>query len=376
MLHSSKPTPQLQNLTCGRLAPSPTGVLHVGNARSLLLAWLSARSAHGRILLRIEDLLPDADVHLPGLLRDLAWLGVDWDPPQANDSWQAAPPVHVDGRAVIGLLRQSTRTPLYADLLARLHARGEAYPCLCTRKDIDGAARAPHAEDRGTPYPGTCRGRYASEAEALAVELQRAEREGRPPLGVAWRLRVPDAPVHFDDRLLGLQAVDLPADSGDVVVRRKDGGFAYMFAVVVDDLAMGVTEVVRGDDLLGATGQQLAVYAALSRIQARPGDPLADLLERARVQPPPHHAHVPLVLGDDGRRLAKRNRSLHLHDLRQAGVEPGQLRRWLAVSCGLPETDDLGEMVAAFAWDRLPRRPVRFGEIERQDLLVGLQKPL
>ncbi len=319
----------------GRLAPSPTGLLHVGNARSLLLAWLAARHAGGKIYLRIEDLLPDGDQHLPALLADLRWLGLDWDAWQDHD-----------------FVRQSARSPLYDALLTALQARGEVYPCVCTRKDIDLAARAPHAEDKAAAYPGTCRDRFASEADALAFERARAQAEQRPPLGVALRLRVPTAPVRFSDVLHGPQVISLPEDSGDIVVRRKDGGVAYMFAVVVDDWAMGVTQVVRGDDLLEVTGQQLAVYAALQRLDSPLLPPFAGL---------PHYAHVPLVLGDDGRRLAKRNQSLHIGALRRQGIAAWQLRQWLAQSIGL-ETDR--DWVAQFSWQRLPRAPVQFTAFE------------
>ncbi len=353
----------------GRLAPSPTGLLHVGNARSLLLAWLSARACGGRLLLRIEDLLPDGDLHLDGLLRDLAWLGLDWDGPRPGDLWTPSAPRTVDGRAFGDFLCQSDRSAAYTAILARLRACGLVYPCICTRKDIDTAARAPHAEDRGTPYPGTCRGRFASEDEAVAEDRRRAACEGRPPLGVAWRLRVPEAPVTFEDALCGRIASHLPSESGDIVVRRKDGGFAYMFAVVVDDLAMGVTEVVRGDDLLSATAQQLAVYDALAQAAETTGD-LKAFWRRAAHWQPPRHVHVPLVLGDDGRRLAKRNQSLHLSHLREAGVPAQRLRRWLSQSIGLPKLHDLAEMKDAFRLHLLPTQPVRFGATELADLTL------
>ena len=352
-----------------RLAPSPTGVLHVGNARSLLLAWLSARAAGGRVLLRIEDLLPDGEPHIDGLLRDLTWLGLDWDEGGGQgDLWLPSPPRDVDGRRIGGFLRQADRATAYQAVLERLVARGLVYPCICTRKDIEGAARAPHAEDRGAPYPGTCRGRFSNEDEALAEEMRRSASEGRAPLGVAWRLRVPETPFACEDGLCGHIEVRLPDDSGDIVVRRKDGGFAYMFAVVVDDLAMGVTEVVRGDDLLTATLQQLALYAALREVAQPPTDAF---WQRAATWTPPRHLHVPLVLGDDGRRLAKRNRSLHLHALSESGLPAGRLRSWLAQSIGLPMTPNLSEMISLFSWNDLPRQPVMFGH----DALAALALP-
>jgi glutamyl-tRNA synthetase len=326
----------------GRLAPSPTGLLHVGNARSLLLAWLAARHANGRIHLRIEDLLPDGDAHLPALLADLRWLGLEWDPWQGHD-----------------FLKQSQRGSMYDALLADLLARGDVYPCVCTRKDIDLAARAPHAEDKAAAYPGTCRGRFASETEALAFERERAHLENRPPLGVALRLKVPDAPVAFVDRLHGAQTLVLPEDSGDIVVRRKDGGVAYMFAVVVDDWAMGVTQVVRGDDLLEVTAQQIAVYRALQRLDSALLPAFLAL---------PAYAHVPLVLGDDGRRLAKRNQSLQIGHLRGLHEAPDRLLAWLATSIGLEPTRDLAVMARHFDWQRLPHEPVRFGAVELANL--------
>ena len=319
----------------GRLAPSPTGQLHIGNARSLALAWLSARSRGGRIWLRVEDLTPDTASHTADLLADLAWLGLDWD------AW--------DG-ARSGWMRQSERAAVHADLLERLVGAGRAYPCVCTRKDIEAAGRAPHVEDRGAAYPGTCRDRFASAADAARFEAERAHSEGRAPLGVALRLRVPEAPVVFTDDLRGPVAVHLPTDSGDFVVRRKDGGSAYMFAVVADDIAMGVTEVVRGDDLLEVTAQQVAVYAALAGVS-----------EAAAAARLPRHLHVPLVLGSDGRRLAKRNRSLHLGALREAGVTAAAVRAWLARSVGLPDGGDWRGLAAQFRWDAVPREAIVFG---------------
>jgi glutamyl-tRNA synthetase len=366
---------EAQVTATGRLAPSPTGVLHIGNARTLVLAWLQMRALSGRLLLRIEDLLPEAPEHLPGLLDDLHWLGLDWDHgPLPGDLWQ--PQTALDGlqRPVAGLCLQSSRHGLYNAVLAALTAAGQVYPCICTRKDIEQAARAPHLEDKGLAYPGTCRGRFASVADAQAADEQRQRALGKPPLGVALRLQVPNEPVHFVDALRGPVTVDLPTDSGDIVVRRKDGGHAYMLAVVVDDLAQGVTHVLRGDDLLEVTGQQLAVYGALQVLagqvlaQPHPNDGLQPLWQRARSWQPPQHWHVPLVVGDDGRRLAKRNQSLHLRQLRSSGVQPAAVRRWIAQSCGLGPLDDLQAMAAALDLGRLPLHPVRFGELERQEL--------
>lgn len=351
-------------MVVGRLAPSPTGLLHMGNARSLLLAWLSARAAGGRVLLRVEDLLPGEE-HVDSVIADLEWLGLDWD----------EAPALAGGFAPGGrprAIRQSERTGVYREVLGGLALAERVYPCICTRRDIEAAASAPHAEDQGIPYPGSCRDAFPSELHAVAAEEARAAEVGRPPLGVAWRLRTGHEPVLFEDGLHGPRAVSLVHHSGDIVVRRKDGGFAYMLAAVVDDLAMGVTEVVRGDDLLDCTAQQLAVYEALrvgARFAGGGGGEVAALWERALGWTPPAWVHVPLVLGDDGRRLAKRNRSLHLSALRDAGVSSERVRRWLAGSLGYPETPRLDELVAAFDWRRVPREPAVFGAAALEALL-------
>lgn len=349
----------------GRLAPSPTGLLHAGNARSLLLAWLGARAYGGRILLRVEDLLPGMDAQIAPMLADLTWLGLDWDGPRPGDLWQADQLADL-ADLPSGFAVQSRRHGLYREVLAALERAGLVYPCVCTRKDIESATRAPHAEDRGVAYPGTCRGRFASLAEAQAWEQRRAEREGRPPLGVALRLKMPRAAIEFEDLLRGPRRVELQAEVGDIVVQRKDGGFAYMIAVVIDDLAMAVSEVVRGDDLLDATAQQLAVYQALRLIapqEIAKGGPTQALWSRALSWRPPLHRHVPLVLGLDGRRLAKRNQALHLRQLRGSGTQASEVRRWLAASIGLGGLDDLSAMAKEFRWELLPLAPVTLGTI-------------
>jgi len=345
----------------GRLAPSPTGKLHLGNLRTLAAAWLAARGAGGTVWLRIEDLLPGMAGFTAPMVEDLRWAGLDWDPAPGGDA------------ALGGAVVQSERTAVYAAVVSALVEAGLAYACVCTRKDIDSAARAPHAEDVAAAYPGTCRDRFATPDAARAWEAEAARKAGRPPLGVALRLRVDAGRWGFDDLVVGRRELDVRATSGDIVVQRKDGGFAYMIAVVVDDLAMGVTQVVRGDDLLLATGQQLAIYAALAAVGARRAaddGPLASLWRRAAAWQPPTHGHVPLVIGDDGRRLAKRDQSLHLGHVRADGVSPTALRRWLLASLGLPADLDWRGAASRFAWDRLPRGAVRFGARERSALGV------
>jgi glutamyl-tRNA synthetase len=290
----------------GRYAPSPTGDLHLGNLRTALLAWLFARSAGARFLMRIEDL--DTGRVRPGLaerqLADLAALGLDWD-----------------GEP----LRQSERLPRYAAALAELDAAGRLYPCYCTRAEIREAASAPHGPYPEGAYPGTCRRLTAA---------QRAEREaaGRRP---ALRFDAAGAVVGFEDRLLGPQRVVVD----DFVVRRGDGAPAYQLAVVVDDAEQGIGEVVRGADLLDSTPRQLALAAALGVAS-------------------PTYAHVPLILGPDGARLAKRH-----GDVTLAGHDPQGVRAVLARSVGLAEPGGLPSMedlLARFDPERLPREPTRW----------------
>ncbi|BDG03884.1 tRNA glutamyl-Q(34) synthetase GluQRS [Anaeromyxobacter oryzae] len=279
----------------GRFAPSPTGPLHLGNARTALLSWLAARSAGGAYLMRVEDL--DGPRVRPGLeariLDELRWLGLDWD--EGPD---------VGGPA--GPYRQSERLPRYAAALEALRAAGAVYPCFCSRAEIAAASQAPHGPgDEGPRYPGTCR-------DLPAAEVARRSAERRP----AWRFRVPEGTVAFDDAVHGRRVHEVLAETGDFVVARADGIPAYQLAVVVDDAAMGVTEVVRGDDLLPSTARQLLLYAALG---------LA----------PPRFGHVPLVVGEDGARLAKRHGARSLGELRDAGADPAAVTGLLAALSGL-----------------------------------------
>jgi glutamyl-tRNA synthetase len=271
----------------GRLAPSPTGAQHVGNARTYLIAWLAARRLGGRLLLRIEDI--DSPRVKAGAAdqacADLRWLGLDWD-----------------GAPVV----QSRRLALHEAALKQLQARELVYPCTCRRLDIERAASAPHAGQEGPVYPGTCAGRRVVDAEAL---------DGRP---FAWRFRVQgqgQTPVFsFEDAFRGPVGLDEAAAGGDFVVWKSDGTPAYQLAVVVDDAAQGVSEVIRGDDLIPSTPRQLGLYQALGL-------------------KPPRFVHVPLVVGPDGRRLAKRHGDTRLAALRAAGVSPDALLGLLAWSC-------------------------------------------
>ncbi len=300
----------------GRFAPSPTGRLHLGNARSALLGWLQARAECGQFLLRIEDL--DRSRFRPSLLddlyRDLEYLGLDWD---------EAP------------LVQSERGTVYAASLERLRASGQVYPCFCTRAEIARAASAPHGPlDEGPRYPGTCARLSAEEATARSA--------GRTP---ALRFRSQSGPTSFVDRLLGPQVQDVAAEVGDFVVRRNDGVSSYQLAVVVDDAASGVTDVLRGDDLLGSTARQLQLARTLGL-------------------PSPRYTHVPLLLGTDGKRLAKREGSTSIGWLREAHFPAekvlGLLARWSGLSDGAPVR--ASELVARFSLERLNRGPVTVDE--------------
>jgi glutamyl-tRNA synthetase len=307
----------------GRYAPSPTGPLHLGNARTALLSWLAARAAGGAYVMRVEDL--DGPRVRPGLeariLDELRWLGLDWD--EGPD---------VGGPA--GPYRQSERLPRYATALERLRADGRVYPCFCSRAEIAAASQAPHgASDEGPRYPGTC--------AALAPEEAARRAAMRRP---AWRLRVPAGAVSFEDVVHGACAFDVAEAVGDFVVARADGIPAYQLAVVVDDAAMGVTQVVRGDDLLPSTARQLLLYAALG---------LA----------PPRFAHVPLVVGEDGARLAKRHGALSLGELRAGGADPREVIALLADLSGLPAGPRAAarDLVAGFDLSHLPRGPATVG---------------
>ncbi|MDQ2651231.1 MAG: tRNA glutamyl-Q(34) synthetase GluQRS [Actinomycetota bacterium] len=291
----------------GRFAPSPSGPLHLGNLRTALLAWLFARSVGSEFRLRVEDLDPvrSGVDHERGQLADLLALGLDWDGP---------------------VVRQSERRAAHEAALAVLDERGLTYPCFCSRREIREAVGAPHGVDPG-PYPGTCR--------TLTAD-QRAERlaGGRP---AALRLLGSGEPVTVVDRLHG--AVTAPID--DVVLRRNDGVPAYNLAVVVDDAAQGVEEVVRGDDLLASTPRQAH---------------LADLLDLPR----PSWAHVPLVLGADGERLAKRHGAVTMGDLDAAGMGADEVRSLLASSLGLAAPDEEAtaeELVNRFDPAMVPLEP-------------------
>ncbi len=304
----------------GRFAPSPTGDVHLGNAASALVAWLSVRSRGGSLVLRVEDLDRDRSrSEFTGrILADLAWLGLDWD--EGPD--RGGPHAPYD---------QGSRAAHYRAALDRLLAGGRLYPCFCSRKEIAAAASAPQEPGDQPYYPGTCR---ALEAEQSRRRIASGERH-------AWRFRVdPCAQPEFVDLVRGAwRAGAWPC--GDFVVHRSDGVAAYQLAVVVDDAAMGIDEVVRGDDLLPSTPRQLLLYEALGFR-------------------PPAFGHVPLWLGPDGVRLSKRHRGTTLAELRDAGLEAPVVVGRLAHRLGLlPAVAPAraADLVAGFAWGKIRPAP-------------------
>ncbi len=302
----------------GRLAPSPTGGLHLGHARTFLIAWLSVRSRSGRMIFRIEDLDATRSRYeaAEASLIDLRWLGLDWDegPDRPGPSYPYV---------------QSWRKSSYEASLDRLKRAGLVYPCTCTRADIERAAAAPHAEDEGPTYPGTCARRRVEDAESLGDR------------SFAWRFRVPNGSVEWIDRFRGTIQLDPARLGGDFVVGRSGVGPSYQLAVVHDDATMGVTEVVRGDDLIPSTPRQILLYRALGWT-------------------PPSYAHVPLAVDTDGRRLAKRDGSLKLATLREAGVDPRRLVGWIAKACGWSnrvEPSTPADWLDRFNLGAIPRTP-------------------
>ncbi len=299
-----------------RLAPSPTGALHLGNARTFLINWLLARQNGWRIILRIEDI--DGPAIKAGAdataIEDLRWLGLDWDD---------------------GPIYQSPRLAKYREAANQLLAIGFAYPCVCSRKEVDAAASAPHAEDGATVYPGTCRGRFATLADA--------EQHGRP---AAIRFDTRGKTIDFVDTFSGPHHIDVEHQLGDFVIAKGDGTPAYQLAVVIDDAEMGVTDVVRGNDLLDSMPRQILLYRALG-------------LENQI----PRYCHLPLVIGKDGRRLAKRHGNTRLAAYREQGVGPERILALLAKWCGMEngsKATTARDLVGQFELSRLPRNPIIF----------------
>ena len=290
-------------MVVGRFAPTPSGRMHLGNVFAALIAWLSVRSQGGEMVLRMEDLdtLRTSDAYARLLRQDLAWLGLDYD--------RETPP-------------QSTRSETYDRYFDRLMEMGLLYPCYCTRSQLH-SVNAPHLSDGTYVYPGTCRN--------LTPQARRAM--NRAP---AWRVMVPDRLWSLDDRVQGRYELNLAKDCGDMVVRRADGVYVYQLAVTVDDGEAGVTEVVRGMDLLSSAPRQM-------------------YLQELFGFPHPQYAHVPMLLAPDGRRLSKRDRDLDLGEL-QKRFSPEAIIGLLAHAAGLidrPAPISAAELAKEFQWSNL-----------------------
>jgi glutamyl-tRNA synthetase len=307
----------------GRFAPSPTGDLHPGSAIAALAAWASARSRGGRFLYRAEDLdgprvVPGAEAAQMAALRRL---GLDWD--EGPDLGGPHAPY-----------RQSDRSSHYEAALERLAAAGRLFPCRRSRKELLGIASAPHGAEGLPPYPAAFRPRALAPGWYADAAARR---------DCALRFRVDDPPITFTDRVFGPITEDVRASTGDFVLKRRDGLYAYQLAVVVDDLAMGVTEVVRGADLLDSTARQI-------------------LLIRALGGTPPAYAHVPLLVNDAGEKLSKRDGALALGALFEAGVSAEAVVGWLAWALGqqaAPAPMAAADVAARWDWARVRPAPVR-----------------
>lgn len=296
----------------GRFAPSPTGALHLGNARTALLAWLDIRSLGGTFVLRMEDLDPQRSSAESArqIIDDLRWLGLDWD---------AGP----DVGGPFPSYTQSERNEIYREAMAKLVASGAAFPCTCSRAEVARAAGAPHAGEEGPRYPGLCRNGPLNPGRAASL-----------------RLRVEAGVSTFDDLIHGPRSYDISQEVGDFVIRRADGVAAYQLAVAVDDALMQMTRVVRADDLLSSTPRQLLVMRALGF-------------------DPPRYGHVPLLVGEDGHRLAKRGGALTLQALRAQGVSPEAIVGFLAQTFGMGDGRPVAarELVQGFRLNAIPREP-------------------
>ena len=301
---------QNTSLVVGRFAPSPSGRMHLGNVFAAVLAWCSVRSQGGRMVLRMEDL--DTQRTRPEyaqtLREDLRWLGLDWD---------------------LETQPQSLRTGVYDTYFERLKDMGLLYPCYCTRSQLH-SVNAPHLSDGTYIYPGTCRGLT------------------QPPAGRApgWRVTVPDREYGFQDLCQGEYTQNLSAECGDFLVRRSDGMYVYQLAVTVDDGEAGVTEVVRGMDLLSSAPRQMFLQDCFGFDH-------------------PTYAHVPLLVAPDGRRLSKRDRDMDLGYLRSV-TSPENVIGILAHASGLlqrPEPISAAELASVFTWPMVQKDPIKIGQV-------------
>ena len=309
----------------GRFAPTPSGFLHLGNVFCSLLAWLYAKSSGGKIILRIEDLDPQRCTRQKAdqLAGDLEWLGLTWD--------EGA---YVSANSDSDF--QSQRSAIYAHYFAQLQEQGLIYPCFCSRSELH-AAEAPHLSDGRIIYAGTCR--------HLTQEQRQAKAQKRAP---AYRLQVADKPISFLDGHYGSQSYNLAEESGDFIVRRSDGVFAYQLAVTIDDALMGITQVVRGCDLLSSTPMQLYLSGLLGF-------------------EPPSFCHIPLLVDATGRRLSKRDGDLEIAALRKAYGSPEPiigLLAYLAGQLAKPEPLRAEDLLPLFDASKIPQQNIVVPEIK------------
>ncbi len=303
----------------GRLAPSPTGKVHIGNARTALLAWLSVRSRGGSLVWRLEDLDPPRIV--PGLDRqaedDLKWLGLDWDEGPAEGG--KFPPYE-----------QSGRSEFYVRALRHLASERRVFPCSISRKDLREIASAPHATTTLSPYPLEFRPTLR-ENDWLDTLLHDDDTDS------AVRFLTRDESTEFEDRVCGTQRQNVEQEVGDFVLRRRDGLWAYQLAVVVDDIEMEIDDVVRGNDLLDSTARQIQLLEALGAVR-------------------PDYAHVSLMINEAGDKLSKRDDGLSVESVRRAGATAEQLTGYLAWSVGLqadPRPQHPAQLIESFDWSRI-----------------------
>ena len=321
LLENNNPAP---NGAIGRFAPTPSGFLHLGNVFCSLLAWLYAKSSGGRIILRVEDLDPQrcSRQKADQLARDLEWLGLEWD---------EGAYVSENSESYF----QSKRSDIYAEYFVQLQEQEFVYPCFCSRSELH-AAEAPHLSDGRIIYAGTCR--------HLTAEQREAKAQRRAP---AYRLRVEDKPISFLDGHYGQQSYNLAEGSGDFIVRRSDGVFAYQLAVTIDDALMGITQVVRGCDLLSSTPMQLYIYRLLGFT-------------------PPAFCHIPLLVDASGRRLSKRDGDLEIAALRKLYGSPEPIIGLLAFFAGQiarPEPMRAKDLLPIFDVEKIPTKNIAVPEV-------------
>lgn len=319
----------------GRFAPTPSGLLHLGNAASAMLAWLQMRSMNGEFVLRIEDIDGPRSkaAYSERIPEDLRWLGLDWEEgPDIGGPY--------------GPYVQSLRLRDYEEVLTELGRQGRTYPCYCSRAELAAIASAPHGlASEGPAYPGTCR-------KASPAELE--EKAGRKIPSI--RFEIPAEPLSYVDEAAGPQHVPAGA-GGDFIVMRADGILAYQLAVVADDAAMRITHVLRGCDLLDSTPRQIWLYHALGL-------------------PVPRFSHVPLLYGPDGSRLSKRHGGITLADMRQKQIRPETVVGLIAHAYGLTDRFEpmvAKELIPLFRLDALPKEAVRLGERELSAVGIGEQ---